>query len=55
MELKRSNQRWTPLDKTPLRLELPAYTLLLAERVAEKISEVRGKPTTFSLKEISTF
>ena len=49
MELKRSNQRWTPLDRTPLRLELPAYTLLLAERVAEKISEVSGETNEFLL------
>lgn len=52
MELKRSNQRWMPLDRTPLRLELPAYTLLLAERVPEKISEVRRQSTAFPHDEI---
>lgn len=41
-ELKRPNAHWAMLDRTPSKIELPSYTLLLAERVREKLSESRN-------------
>ena len=40
MDLKSSNKQWLPMERTPFKIELPPYTLLLAERVQETYSEV---------------
>jgi len=42
LELKNKDKRWTSLERTPFKIELPPYTLLLAERVHEQFNDGRN-------------
>jgi hypothetical protein len=45
LELKKKDKQWTSLERSSIRtkIELPANTLLLAERVQEQIPDVKIK------------
>ncbi|CAF2931903.1 unnamed protein product [Rotaria sp. Silwood2] len=42
LELKNKDKRWTSLERTPFKIELPPHTLLLAERVQEQFDDGRN-------------
>ncbi|CAF1175347.1 unnamed protein product [Didymodactylos carnosus] len=50
IDLRHKNKCWTLLEKTPFKIELPPYTLLLGEKVLEDFREgrtLRQKPAIY--------
>jgi hypothetical protein len=52
LELKKKDKRWITIDRTPFKIELPPYTLLLAERVQEHFPDVNIKYFSFFFMKI---
>jgi len=48
LDLKNKDKRWISIETTQFKIELPPYTLLLAERVQEQFNDVNIKDFFFS-------